>query len=150
MFHMKNYAPNLSNVIIFRKLIAKISLQNRVLLCRQQFIRWWICSLATSYGGNSGQTHQATTWTNADLSPLRSSDNYPVAIIWRRFQNRYFSHQLQKSSFKMTYLKLHFNRPGANQLTSWYTNLGHVLPQRRSRSVLYLRDRHLKDKRNVT
>ena len=55
--------------------------------------------------------HQAITWTNADLSSVRSSD-----IHLRTISQGIPRPTITKISFKIIYLKLHSNLPGTNEL----------------------------------
>ena len=57
--------------------------------------------------------HQAITWTNVDLSSVRSSGIYLRAISYEIPQPPFI-----KFSLKITYLKLIWNLPGANELKS--------------------------------
>ena len=56
--------------------------------------------------------HQAITWTNVDLSSVRSSGIHLSAILQEMPQP-----SVTKISLKFTYLKLCSNLPGANELT---------------------------------
>ena len=58
--------------------------------------------------------HQAITWTNVDLSSVRSSDIHLRAISQETTQPSTFNICL-----KITYLRLQSNLPGANELTRW-------------------------------
>ena len=55
--------------------------------------------------------HQAITWTNVDLSSVRSSD-----IHLRVVSQKIPQPSVTKFSFKIAYLKFHSNCPGANEL----------------------------------
>ena len=61
-----------------------------------QVIAWW---------------HQAITWTNVNLSSVRSSGIHLRAISWEIPQPLF-----TKVGLKITYLKLIWNLPGANDL----------------------------------
>ena len=57
--------------------------------------------------------HQAITWTNVDLSSVRSSGIHLSAISWEIPARPQFT----KISLTITYLKLNWNLPRANELT---------------------------------
>ena len=57
--------------------------------------------------------HQAITWTNVDLSSVKSSDIHRNTIALEISQP-----PITKISLKMTYLKFCLNLPGANELNS--------------------------------
>ena len=58
--------------------------------------------------------HQAITWTNVDLSSVRSSD-----IHLRVVSQKIPQPSVTKISLKTAYLKFHSNHPGVNELTGW-------------------------------
>ena len=62
--------------------------------------------------------HQAITWTNVDLSSVRSSGIHLMAVSWEIPQPPF-----TEVSLKMTYLKLNLNHPGANELIRCYLNM---------------------------
>ena len=73
-----------------------------------QFISF-SCGLVTPYGGRNivAWRYQAITWTNVDLSSLRSSDVHLRAISLE------ISHpSVTKINLKIKYLKCHSNFPG--------------------------------------
>ena len=84
------------------------------------------CGLVMPYGGTDlGQhwrrywlvawQHQAITWTNVDLSLIRSSDNHQKVISQKIPQP-----SIIKISWRITYLKFHSNLPGANDLSNLF------------------------------
>ena len=83
-----------------------------------QWLNLTHCGLMTAYGGRDlGQhwfrqwlvawRHQTITWTNVDLSSLRSSDVYLRAIS---------KPPVNKISLKIIFLRFYWNLPGANEL----------------------------------
>ena len=65
--------------------------------------------------------HQAITWTNVDLSPVRSTD-----ILIRAISQQMPQPSITKICLKMTCLKFHSNFPGANEL--WQNVCVHNIP----------------------
>ena len=81
------------------------------------------CGLVTPYGGRDlsqhwlrqwlvAWRHQAITWTNVDLSSLRSSDVHLRAISLEISQP-----SASKISLKIIFLGFYWNFPGVNELT---------------------------------
>ena len=68
----------------------------------QYWLRWWFVAWQ----------HQAVTWINVDWSSVRSSDIHIRAFSQERPQP-----WITKIRLKITYLKLHSNFPGANELS---------------------------------
>ena len=62
--------------------------------------------------------HRAISWTNADVSSVRSSDNYKRAISQEIPIN-------YRNSLKVTDLTFHSNPPGANKLILTAQSLGY-------------------------
>ena len=56
--------------------------------------------------------HQAITWTNVDLSPVRSCGIHLRTLSWEDLQI-----PISKARLKSTFLKSDYNLPGANELT---------------------------------
>ena len=65
-----------------------------------------------------GWRHQAITWTNVDLSSVRSSD-----IQLRAISQDIHQPSIIKISMKITYLKFHSNVQGANEQSGTKPNL---------------------------
>ena len=92
------------------------------------------CGLVMPYGSRDlGQhwfrlwlvawRHQAITWTNVDLSSLRSSDVHLRAILLEISQP-----SVTKISLKIIFLRFHWNLPGANELTQNFCTCLHKKP----------------------
>ena len=58
--------------------------------------------------------HQAITWTNVDLSTLRSYAIHPRALSWEDLKLH-----TNKIRMKFEFLKSHPALPGSNELTHW-------------------------------
>ena len=67
----------------------------------QHWLRLWLVACQ----------HQAITWTDVDLSSVRSSDIHLRAVSQEIPQPL-----IVKTSLEITYLKFHSNLPGANEL----------------------------------
>ena len=99
------------------------------------------CGLVTPYGSRYlGQhwfrqwlvawRHQAITWTNVDLSSLKSSDVHLRAISLE------ISHPLvTKISLNIIFLRSYWNLPGANELSHQHHN---IISHSCTREYIYL------------
>ena len=67
----------------------------------QHWLRWWLVAWR----------HQAITWTNVDLSSVRSSD-----IHLRASSQEITQPSVPEIIWNIKYLKFHLNFPGANEL----------------------------------
>ena len=65
-------------------------------------------------GSSNGLLPDGITWTNVDLSSLRSSDVNLMAISFEISQP-----SVTKISLKIIFLRVYWNFPGANELTHW-------------------------------
>ena len=70
--------------------------------CGQHWLRLWVVAW----------WHQAITWTNVDISPVRCSGMHLRAISQEILQP-----WITKISLRITYLKFNSNLPGASELT---------------------------------
>ena len=86
----------------------------------QHWLRWWLVAWR----------HQAITWTNVDLSSIRSSDIHLRSILWKVSQP-----SIIEISLKITYLKFHSNFPGVNELTLKKSD---IFPSRKHMRNLFL------------
>ena len=77
----------------------------------QHRLRWWLDALR----------HQAITWTNVDLSSVRST-----VIHLRAISSEVPQPPFAKVSLKITYLKLNWNLPGANELMLCHLSIIHL------------------------
>ena len=102
--------------------IMYVPLEERTVLCANHYNILTHCGLVTPYGVRDlGQhwlrqwlvawRHQAITWTNIDLSSVRSSGIHLRAISREMPQPPFTTFSL-----KITYMKLNWNLPGANEL----------------------------------
>ena len=87
------------------------------------------CGLVTPYGDKDlcqhwlrswlvAWRHQAITWTNVDLSSVRSNDIHLTAISQEITQQ-----SIIEISLQITHLKFHSNVPGANELRDTKMNV---------------------------
>ena len=67
----------------------------------------------TTYG-DIDLGHQAITWTNVDLSSIRSSDIHLRAILQKISQP-----PIIKISFEITHIKFHSNLPGGQWVNTY-------------------------------
>ena len=84
------------------------------------------CGLVTPYGNRDlGQHwHQAITWTNVDLSSIRSCGIHQKALSWEDLNI-----SISKTRLKIKFLESHSDLPGANELSHWIsTGLGSLVP----------------------
>ena len=116
----------------------------------------YICVNIGSDNGLVAWRHQAITWTNVDWSSVKSSD-----MNIRAFSQEMPKPTITKIHLKITYLKLHSNLPGANELNIGYGITGlhctkqiyeylkriYYLQQDKATIFLQLRCRHNKQAR---
>ena len=103
---MSCHVPKVCGVFTARKILTHRGLVTPFadIYLSQHWLRQWLVAWR----------HQAITWTNVDLSSVRSSGIHLRAISWEMPQPPF-----TKVSLKMTYLKLNWKLPGANELTHW-------------------------------